>query len=285
MRNILFFIRRHFNFLLFLFLQILSLYFIITYSKYHHAVFGNFSHRITGNINTRYTNIQQYFYLKRTNDSLLKANQMLYNKLKEQYAIPDSGYVSKIDSLKIDSVFQYRKIDYLSARVVSNSITSPSNFIVVARGSREGVKEGMGAVDANNNVVGIVTDVDENYAVIMSMLHKDSHISGKLQRSGETGTLNWDGKQANRVGLTGVPSGAQIKKGDAVISSGFSTAFPLGLNIGTVQAIQKEKSSNNIILQLKTAADFNYLPYLYLINHVDAEGAKSILEKNQKSNP
>lgn len=284
MRNILFFIRRHFNFLLFLFLQVLSVYFIVTYSKYHHAIFGNFSHRITGNVNTRYANVQQYFSLKRTNDSLMRANENLYNKLKEQYAMPDSGYRTLIDSLQLDSILQYRKITYLSARVVSNAVTGQSNYIVVARGSKEGVREGMGAVDPNNGVVGIVTDVDEKYAVIMSMLHKDSHISGKIEKSGATGTLNWDGRQPNHVQLTGVPSGAQVKKGDQIISSGFSTAFPKGLKIGVVTGIKKEKSSSSFNILVKTTADFNSLQYLYLIDHTDAEGSKRILEKNQKIN-
>jgi len=284
LRNILYFIRRHFNFLLFLFLQVLSLYFIVTYSKYHQAVFGDFSHRITGNINTRYANVQQYFYLKRTNDSLVRANEILYNKLKDQYSIADSNYKTQIDSLQLDSILQFRKITYLSARVVSNSVTTQSNFIVVARGSKEGIKEGMGAVDPNNGVIGIVTDVDDNYAVIMSMLHKDSHISGKLDKTGETGTLNWDGQQPNRVQLSGVPSGTQVKKGDRIISSGFSTAFPQGLHIGVVTGIKKEKSSSSFNILIKTAADFNSLQYVYLIDHVDALGSKRILEKNQKSN-
>ena len=38
----------------------------------------------------------------------------------------------------------------------------------------------MGVVDPNHHVVGIITEVTNDYAVVMSILHKDSHISGKL---------------------------------------------------------------------------------------------------------
>ncbi len=260
----------------------MSFYFIVTYSQYHHAVFGRFSNYITGNINTRYTDVQQYFYLRKTNDSLVKANEALYNKLKQDYAIPDTVTREIIDTMRLDSLVQYKKITYLSARVVSNAVTSQSNFIVLSRGRDLGVKEGMGVVDVNNDVVGIVTDVDDKYAVVMSMLHKDSHISGKLEKSGETGTLNWNGEQPNVVTLTGIPKSAKVVKGDKVISSGFSTAFPKGLSIGKVQAIFKETRSNYFSIRIQTAADFHSLQYVYVIDNADREGANNMLEKTKQ---
>ena len=84
-RNIFLFIRRYFNFLLFILLQVLSVYFIIHYSKFHEAAFGNFANQFTGRINDRYNSVEKYFQLKRTNDSLVAANERLYNKLKADF--------------------------------------------------------------------------------------------------------------------------------------------------------------------------------------------------------
>ncbi len=279
MRNIFLFIRRHFNFLFFLFLQVLSIYFIVHYSKYHHATFGNSANNITGNINKRYSGIQQYFYLKQTNDSLLKANEMLYNKLKSNFAVPDSAYRSVIDSIRVDSILQFRKYKYIGARVISNSVSNQSNYIVLDKGSRDSVKVGMGVIDPNSAVIGIVTEVDEKYAVVMSLLHKDSHISGKLLKKGETGTLNWDGSIPNIITLTGIPKSAKINKGDSIISSGYSTAFPLGMKIGTVQAVYKEKSTNYFKVNFQSAANFYNLQYAYIIENADQQGVNNILDK------
>ncbi|MEI8052531.1 MAG: rod shape-determining protein MreC [Bacteroidota bacterium] len=279
MRNIFLFISRHFNFLLFLFLQGMSIYFIVEYSKYHHAAFGNISNNVTGKINSRYFNIQQYFYLKKTNDSLLKANQELYNKLKSDYSLPDSSVKLVIDSIKVDSILQYRKFRYISAKVISNSVTSQSNFMVLSKGSSDNIKEGMGVVDPNNSVVGIVTEVNEKYAVVMSLLHKDSHISGKLLKGGETGTLNWDGDLPNIITLNGIPKSAKIAKGDSIISSGFSTAFPKGMKIGRVEAVYKETSTNYFRIKFRTTANFYNLQYVYVIENADQQAVHDILEK------
>ena len=131
MRNIFLFIRRYFNFLVFLILQVLCIVMIVHYSKYHQAMFGNSANRITGKINAQYDRIEYYFQLKKTNDSLVKANETLYNKLASNYNLPDSGSKQMIDSIRIDSIVQYRKFNYISAKVVANSVTSQSNFVVL----------------------------------------------------------------------------------------------------------------------------------------------------------
>ena len=190
MRNIFLFIRRYFNFLLFLLLQGFSIYLIVHYSNYHKASFGNLTNQVTGKINDKYSKVEYYFQLKETNDSLITANQKLYNKLKADFLLPDTTSNLLIDSIKVDSMEQFRKYQYYPAKVVYNSVAMQNNFIVLGRGTLHNIKVGMGIIDPNQGVVGIVTDVSSDYAVVMSLLHKDSHISGKILNTGETGTLN-----------------------------------------------------------------------------------------------
>lgn len=282
MRNIFLFIRRYFNFLLFIILQVLSVYFIIHYSKYHEAAFGNLSNQVTGKIDQRYSNIENYFQLKKTNDSLVKANEILYNKLKADYELPDSVTKTVIDSIRNDSVLQYRKFTYMSSRVAANSVTTQNNFIVLSRGKNQNLKIGMGVVDPNNAVVGIITDVSNDFSTVMSLLHKDSHISAKLYKTGETGTLVWDGKEPNIITLTGISKGVKIAKGDSVITSGFSTTFPKGMLIGRVEAVFSESSSNSYKIKVRTAANFYNLQYVYAIDNAQADMINSLLEKAKK---
>lgn len=282
MRNIFLFIRRYFNFLLFILLQVLSIYFIVHYSKYHEAAFGNLSNQLTGKIDQRYSSIENYFQLKKTNDSLVKANEVLYNKLKSNFELPDSVTKIVIDTLKIDSILQYRKFTYMSARVAANSVTTQNNFVVLSRGKKQNYKIGMGIVDANNAVVGIITDISDDYSVVMSLLHKDSHISAKLLKTGETGTLNWDGKEPNIITLTGISKGVKIAKGDSVITSGFSTTFPKGMLIGRVEAVLSESSSNSYKIKIRTASNFYNLQYVYAIDNAQAEKINNLMDKAKK---
>jgi len=102
MRNIFLFIRRYFNFILFLLLQGFSIYLIVHYSKYHNAIFSKTSNQVTGKINEKYNGFTSYFRLKKTNDSLVAANEMLYNKLKTDFEFPDTTSKLVIDSIKVD---------------------------------------------------------------------------------------------------------------------------------------------------------------------------------------
>ena len=283
MSNIFLFIRRYANLLIFLFLQVLSIYFIINYSKYHEAAFGNTANKFTGRINKQFNKVEYYFQLKKTNDSLLKANEVLYNKLRSNYNINDSLNKMVIDTMRIDSVIRYRKFNYLNAKVIANSIAGQSNFIVLTGANVHTFKKGMGIVGINNDVVGVVTEVNGDYAAVMSLLHKDSKLSGKLLKTGETGTLSWDGKKPNILTLNNIPKSAKISLGDTIITSGFSAIFPKGIMIGRITDIKPETSNNNYRITLKSAANFYSLEYVYAIESADADAVKTILDKAKAS--
>jgi rod shape-determining protein MreC len=266
--------------LTFLFLQGLSIYFIVSYSRYHQAAFGSTMNRFTGKINKQYNKAEYYFQLSRTNDSLVVANEILYNKLRSNYNVSDSGTKTVvIDSIRIDSIVQFRKFNYLHAKVVSNSVSQQSNYIVVNGANVKYFKKGMGVVGINNDVVGVITEVDGDYAVIMSLMHKDSHLNGKLFGSeGQSGTLSWSGTQPNILSLSNIPKSATVKVGDSIVTN-LSAIFPKGLLIGRVQSVTPEKVNNNFNIKLKTSVNFYNLEFVYAIQSVDAEPIKNILEK------
>ena len=282
MRNIFLFIRRYFNFLFFLLLQGFCIYLIVHYSKYHNAVFGNIANQLTGKVNTQYSRVEHYFRLKKTNDSLVSANEKLYNKLKANFELPDTSSKTVIDTIRVDSVEQHRKYTYFGAKVVYNSVASQNNFIVLGRGQAQQLKEGMGIIDPNNAVVGIITELSNDYAVVMSLLHKDSHISGKLLKGGETGTLNWDGRIPNIISLIGIPKSAKIAIGDTIISSGFSTSLPKGMIIGTVTELIPEKSTSNYLIRFRSATNFYNLEYVFAIDNKQTEDINNLLDKVKK---
>ncbi|HMI79346.1 MAG TPA: rod shape-determining protein MreC [Ferruginibacter sp.] len=282
MRNIFLFVRRYITFLFFLVLQGFSIYLIVHYNLYHKAVFSSTANQLTGKVNEQYSKVEYYFQLKRTNDSLVKANERLYNKLKADFELPDTTSKAVIDSIRIDSMEQYRKYNYFPAKVVYNSVAAQNNFIVLGRGQAQQLKDGMGIVDINNGVVGIITEADKDYSVVMSLLHKDSHISGKLLKGGETGTLSWDGKTPNMISLTGIPKSAKVAKGDTIITSGFSTSFPKGMMIGIVSDIFSETSTSNFLIRFRSAADFYNLQHVYAIDNKQTESINNLLDNVKK---
>ena len=220
MRNIFLFIRRYIHLLTFLLLQGICIYLISRYSKFHNAAILTAANRVTGSVFKEFDRVEYYFRLKKTNDSLVKANEDLLNRLKQNFILPDTSEVTRIDSIKVDSLQKFRSITYLSAKVVSSSIAAQNNFLVINGPNVKKMSIGMGVADINFAVTGIITDISGDYAVVMSLLHKDSRISASLKKSGEAGTLLWDGKQPNIITLKNIPKGTPVSKGDTVISSG-----------------------------------------------------------------
>jgi rod shape-determining protein MreC len=256
---------------------------MFNYNRYHQAVFMNIANEYTGKIYKQYNDVEYYFKLKKTNDSLVKANERLYNKLKQDFEIPDTINKIVIDTIKIDSVEKYRKYLYMQAKVIGNSVDLPNNYIQLSRGVLQGVTKDLGVTDANNSVVGTVIDASQNYAVVMSLLHRQSTISAKLKKTGQEGTVIWEG-QPNMVLFKGISKSVPVTKGDSVVTSGFTDRFPYGLLIGTVNEVIVEKLSNTLTLKVKTAVDFYNIQFVNIINNLKKEEPQQLLMKVKKTN-
>ena len=280
MRNVFLFIRRFSNFLLFILLQVVSIYLIIHYNKFHEAVGSSALNEVTGRVNKQYSDINNFFQLKAKNDSLHKENERLRNMLKQDFESPDTTNRLVTDSIPYDTLGNKRKWLYQNAKVVSNSVTAQNNFIVLNRGSGQLLEKGEGVVDTNNGVVGIVTDVSENFAVVMSLLHKDSKITAILKKDPVSGGLViWDGKEPNYLSLINVRQSAKAKRGDTVLASPITTTFPSGMMIGVIDEIKPDVSTNTFVIKIKSTANFYNLQYVYALKNYQKEEIEALVEK------
>ncbi len=282
MLNIFLFIRKHAVFIFFLVLQVFCLYLISHYNQYQHAVVSGAMNEVTGKINSRFNQVEDYLYLKKANEDLSQENARLRNQLKQNFENPDTSHKTITDSIAYDTLGHKRKWEYFPAKVISNSVGAQNNYIGLGRGSLQNLHKDMGVVDPTNAVVGIITDVTDNYAVVMSLLHKDSKISGKLKKGGDVGQVVWDGKDPNILSLTDIRQSAKETKGDTVLTSGFTPTFPAGLMIGTVLEAIPDKSTNGYLIKLKSSANFYNLQYIDAIDNQQASEIEKMIEKAKK---
>ena len=245
-------------------------------------MFLGIANEITGKVYKQYNRVENYFHLKRTNDSLVLANERLYNKLKQDFQLPDTVNKVVIDTLRMDSTTTSRKYLYMQAKVRDNSVNLPNNYMVLERGSLQGVQKDLGVIDINNSVVGTVISVSKNYSVVMSLLHSQSNINGKLKKTGETGSVTWDEKDPRFIILKDIAKAVKVSRGDSVISSGHSEKFPYGKLLGTVEEILGEKSTTNYIIRVRTAANFYNQEYVYIINDLQKDEPRELLKAVKK---
>ncbi len=281
MRNVFLFIRRHFNFLFFLVLQIISLSFLFRFNKYHEAAFLNVSTEITGRVNERYNNIEYYFQLKKTNESLVQENLRLRQQLKENYEAPDSARRLINDTIKVDSGRSILKYKILEAKVVGNSVNGQANYLTIHRGFDQGVRPNMG-VTGPQGIVGSVVNVSKNFATVQSMLHYQFGLVAKLKHNNETGAIQWDGQSPFFVTMKNIPKSVKVDIGDSVLTTQISSLFPANLMVGTVAEIVPDNTSNFYTLKIRTATNFSTIEYVYVIDNLQYDEQKKLEDSTRK---
>jgi len=282
MKNIFLFIRRYFNFLFFLVLQIVSLVLLVKYNGTHEAAYSNIASEVIGRVNLQYNKVHSFFTLKEVNRQLADENTRLKNLLGLNFEGPDTMRISKLDSLIMDTTGRRRKYTWLPSVVVGNTVSSQTNYITLQRGSKQGITKNM-AVIGPNGVVGTVIDVSENFSRVMSLLHRNSKVSSMLKKGNVTGTVEWDGKDPNFLTLRNIPRSVPVTKGDTVLTSTYSANFPSHIMVGTVLSIGEDPSSNSHIIKVKTATNFYSLQYVNVVQNALWEEQRRLESANIKN--
>ncbi|MHA4812195.1 rod shape-determining protein MreC [Flavitalea flava] len=281
MRNVFLFIRRHFNFLFFLVLQIIALSFLFRYNKFHEAAFMDVSTEVTGRINEKYNSVEYYFQLKKTNESLVRENLRLRQQLKENYEAPDSVRRLIRDTLKIDSAKTMLKYNIMEAKVVSSTTSLQANYLTIHRGAAGQVRPNMGVIGPQG-IVGQVVTVSENFATVMSLLHYQSSVIVKLKKGGERGVIKWDGLSPLFVTLKDIPKSANVAKGDTVLTSQASSLFPADVMVGTIFDIIPDNTSNFYTLKIRPSTNFFNIEYVYVVDNLQYGEQKRLEDSTRK---
>ncbi|MCD7938131.1 MAG: rod shape-determining protein MreC [Tannerellaceae bacterium] len=285
MRELIDFLVRKRHWFLFLLLEIISFAFIYRSSVYQRNVLLSTANIITGNIISVSGSIRTYFYLSQENRDLLTRNGQLEMELLELKSllsemsadtITFKGYKSSPGADMED-----RQFDFITARVVNNSVARISNYITINKGAKDGITSHMGVV-SDKGVVGIVSNVSDHYSVVLPVLNPKFRLSGKVSGS-SFGTLMWDGRSPRYANLSELARHVEFAEGDTVVTSGYSSAFPEGVIIGTIASFKKQNDDNFYTLQVELATDFHALTNVRVIKN-NAQTEQRDLEEEVRSN-
>ena len=282
MRNIFLFIGRYFTFFAFLGFQVLALSFLFRYNKYHRAVGLGVANELTGWMNSKYANVDQYFHLKQESDRIHHVNDSLINLLKTNFLNPDTATQFVQDTIPYDTLGHRRRYIWRDAEVVSNSVNAERNYIQINRGSKQGIRDNMAVLNSDLSLVGIVVNTSDNFSQVMSLLHVKNNVNAVMKQSGNAGTISWDGKSPLYLTMTGIPKSDSIAKGDTVLTGTYSLSFPPLRMIGRVASIIKDNSSSFYVLQIKTAANFQNLQHVFVVENLQADEQEKLDKETRK---
>lgn len=253
MRNLFAFLLRYNLVILFVILMGSSIWMYLSYNSYQRSRLLQSTAAFTSRVTEINDAVTQYFNLTDANEQLAEENARLRNLL----SLP-------MDSISVADTTT--PLNYIHARVISNSVHRKYNYLLLDKGSEQGVKTDQGVV-SSKGVVGIITEVTKNYSSAISLVNLNSQISARLKNTREIGRITWDGDDYRHTMLMDIPTHTIVNKGDTVVTSGYSHIFEADIPIGTVDSVSLQSGDHFYHIRLMLAENFNALYNVYVIDN------------------
>ncbi|MGB0777145.1 MAG: rod shape-determining protein MreC [Flavobacteriaceae bacterium] len=245
-------------FLLFLLLESIGLILTLNYHSYQKTKYINASNAFNASINKRIFNFSSYFKLEKDNKILVDDN---FRLMKQLVALKE-----RTDTIIQDTINE--SFELIQTEIILNQYKNLDNFLIISSGKQQGIEVDMGLIN-DKGVLGIVNNVSNNYASILSILNSNIKINARLKNSNYFGTISWNGRNYNRVQIEDIPRQATVEIGDTIVTGGRSIIFPDGIPIGRVSSLEsRDKTYKSIEIELFN--DMASLSNAYIIKNEDA---------------
>lgn len=274
MQNLLDFLRRYNYLFIFVVLEVVSFVLLFRFNSYQGSVWLSAANGVTAHINNLYKQGEDYFRLKTVNTRLTEENI----RLQQENAILSEALLT----VTHDSTYTEKRVNeqlagytLIPAKVVSNKVVrGANNYIVINRGTAEGIRPEMGVV-GGGGVVGIVYLTSKHHSLIIPLTHVKSSISCRVRGKNYFGYLQWDGRSTRKAHVDDVPRYAKARRGSVIETSGYSAVFPPGIFVGRVDKVVNSKDGQSYRLNVVLGNDFGNLRDVNVIatpykNEIDA---------------
>ena len=261
MQNLIYLFVRYGGIILFFFLEAVCMYLVVEFNQKQNDIYTTSSNRVIGMIYDKANDAAQYIHLSAANDSLAAENARLYAQL------DNAKYINTLQLDSVNNDIYGQRYTYISAKVINSSYTRHNNYLTIDKGSTSGISPDMGVI-SNGGIVGIVTNVSENFSTIISILHRQSRISGAIKGRGHYGGIIWKSQSPKKVNLIDIPKHATPAVGDTIQTTGYSTSFPEGIMIGTISDFVLTSGSNFYDIEVDLVNDLSNIQYVYVVNNL-----------------
>jgi len=260
MRNLLNFLARHHNLIIFLILEGIAFYMLSAGNSYQNSHLLNSVRGVTRGFDQKIYNTRSYLSLRQMNEKLAEENTALKNVIRKP------AYGANVPFSSVDDTINNQQYTHTSAAVVKNSMNRQKNFFTINKGILQGIQVNM-AVISPSGVAGVVVGSSKNFSVAMSLLNLDFKLSARIRSNGYYGSLGWDGKDYQYAILNEIPQHVNVNVGDTIEATGFSAIFPEGTLIGTVSDYEK-KGGDFYRIKVLLMTDFKKLHFVDVVGNL-----------------
>ena len=224
--------------------------------------------KIVYNINSRVKETVDFFLnfseVKLENEELKKKNTKLANELIEYESLKD-----EVERLREALNFTESKNNYkyVGVNIIGYSGNSLSDGYIIDKGSNDGIDKNM-VVVSSKGLVGKVTKVSSNFAIVQSILNENIAVAVMDQQTREaTGVLQGlsDKKDNNMPVVYNLPINSDVKEGDIIITSGLGKIYPKEIPVGTVVSVEEDNVKVMKSAVVEPFVNFNELEELFVV--------------------
>jgi len=185
-------------------------------------------------------------------------------KLREQLFNQQVSSLPSKDTLTLDD----QQYFLIPAKIMNKSTNEPDNYFTLNKGRKHGIRPDMGVV-SSNGIIGIVKTANEDFARVITILHRQSAISVSNKKTKDYGMLKWNRDLDYRyTSIEAYPKHAALAVGDTIVTSAYSTHFPEGIHVGIVEKFEYPESEYFYKIKVALSNNLNTVKYVYVIENL-----------------
>ena len=215
---------------------------------------------------TRFTAIQDFLTAPRDMASLRQRNTELEAEVSELQTqiIQLQQEVGETQSLRALLDFAQARPEnrYRGAAVIGRDPSPFLHYVIINRGSNDGIRRGMPVV-TNQGLVGRIDAVIADAARVQLVTDPASTVNIRLQNAEVEASLS--GSVTGDVALDLIPQDTNIQPGDLVLTSGLGGGYPPDLIVGQVVNVRTRDFDLFQQATVQPVVDFNRLQIVLII--------------------
>lgn len=153
---------------------------------------------------------------------------------------------------------------YLGASVIGRDPSPFLNYILINRGSDDGLRRGMPVV-THNGLAGRITQVTPSGARVQLITDPTTSINVKVQPSGAEAILS--GSITGDISLQQIPQDADIRSGNLILTSGLGGNFPANIIIGQITSVRRQENALFQSASVQPVTDYEELDIVLVITN------------------
>jgi rod shape-determining protein MreC len=217
---------------------------------------------------TRYQAIQDFITAPRDMDRLIQQNAELQaeiSRLQSQIIeLQQQNSELGVLSALLDFARTHSENQYLTASVIGRDPNPFLRYVIINRGSDDGLRRGMPVV-SQQGLVGRIAGVTANGASVQLITDPATSVNVLLQPSGVEAALS--GSITGEISLDMIPQDAPIKNGDLILTSGLGGDYPANILIGQVTSVRQKPFELFQSASVQPVVDFSQLKIALVITN------------------